>query len=327
MPARHDLDTGRLEPGPLAGMQAVGDRRDRLAIARGPEAREELAAEPVVVIPVEGGQDPRGVLGHRRPGNFRVVVVGNEIGISLEAGARWVGRTGRVRAVPGPGRRRGTRSRGRRGAGRGSSRGTRTGRAPSGTSGPPVDRVGRASRPSRHAGGNPSSASPPPSRRRCRPRSRRSRGDSAGRSTSRAMHPGPSKTSSSRHITQGAVPIVLPWFRARTIVAHRLGSSALGVPTTRCTRSRTPSWASMPRRTSSRGGDRSRLRKSRLTSISLHPWVAAAVREAWTRCGSSRSPPDGRRTRYGSSRSPPDGRRTRCGSSPTRRRRRPPPRR
>ena len=106
VPARHDLDAGRLEPGPLAGMQAVGDRRDRLAIARGAEGREELAAESVVVIPVEGGQDPRGVLRHREPEGVGVGVFGcDEIGFPLDPTTRWVVRPGRVRAVPGPGAR------------------------------------------------------------------------------------------------------------------------------------------------------------------------------------------------------------------------------
>src|SRR5262249_7865454 len=98
--ARHDLDARGLESGAFAGMQAVGDRRDRLAIAPRPEAREELAPEPGVVAPVEGAEDPRGPPGHRRPSRGRV-----DVARPIAPAVRRRPRPGGVRPMPGPSRR------------------------------------------------------------------------------------------------------------------------------------------------------------------------------------------------------------------------------
>ena len=252
---RHDLDARRLEPRSLAGMQAVRDRRDRLAIARAAEGRRGT-----------GGGTGRSGSGRRRSGCGGPLRVAGRS--SARLGATLVPRPepaerGPPDSVAAGARRRAprdSRSRSRPGGGRRSSTGIRTSRAPSGTSAPPAARGGRGRRPSRHAGDNPSSASP----RHLAGAVGRHRGEAGPRrraSTSRATHPGARTTSSSRHITQGEVPSRFPSFRARAIVSQRLGSSGRGVPTTRCTRSSTPRWASMPRHTSSRGGDRSRLRE------------------------------------------------------------------
>ena len=160
--------------------------------------------------PVEGGEDPRGPPGirpSRRAGRRRH----RPLRFEYSDDAR--------RGPPA-----GIRCRSRRVGGRRSSNGTRTCRAPSGTAASRADRGGRGPRPSRRARDNPSPASPRPSRRRCRPPGPRSRAGPAGPRPAGRRSPGARTTSSSRHITQGAVPSRFPSFRARAIVSQRLGS-------------------------------------------------------------------------------------------------------
>ena len=150
-------------------------------------------------------------------------------------------------------------------AGRHSSTGTRTSRVSTGMSTPPAVRGGKASHPFRRGVGHPS-VPPRSCRRRSRPPAAAKPGRPSSPATRRATHPAPSTTSSSRNMAHGARPRRFPSLRARLIVAQRLGSSGRRGPVTRCTRTCTPSWASTDCRTSSRGGEKSRLRKIRSTS-------------------------------------------------------------
>ncbi len=224
---RRDFNPRRLQQATLAGKETVRDSRKRFAIARGAECRDELAPEPAEMVSIERGQNPTTNRGGCPKGGRARAVACSGLPRFCEGGSC------SRRACARPAHPGGIRSRNLGDAGPRSSIGIRTWRVPSETSRPRAVRVGKVWRPFPRAEGNPSFPAPGSSQPRSRPRARRSLAGDVIASTSRAIHPGPRITSSSRHITHGAVPRYLARLRARAIVSQRLGSSARGGPASR----------------------------------------------------------------------------------------------